>query len=178
MARRSSRVGEKIPHTLLVYSDWDDRNRLINSFLAGIRVRWSSPTVLSAQPEIDARFFGRKTKTAATHRYQSPPTICDAREFSSGGRNPSDEVVALWKSAQKRAPSATPPIMVGDYAHLVYDRFEVILDIETKVDAESFSPICCYREEGFWSLDPKQIIGIFETHETFLRGSTTFEMAS
>jgi hypothetical protein len=176
LARRSTQGG--VPHTALVYSDWHDRNQLIDSCLNRAGIRWWVPTVLSVRPEIDRRFFEKMTKKAAARRHPPQPSVYDARRISSGSRDPTEEVLSIFKDALKQSSGSSAPMLIGDWGHLRYDNFETILNLERRLEEESLSPICCYRNEGFCSLDPKQIIGVLETHRKTFFGSTKFEVAA
>lgn len=170
-------MGQRTPHTALVYSDWRNRNELIDSLLRGITARWRGATILSALPEVDAKFFGRRARSEGPRQRHSRQVIYDAAEFATR-TDPSDDVLSIWRDALRSSGGSSPPIMIADWAHLCYDRFETIMKVERMLEAESISPICCYNVEGFCSLDPKHIIGVLETHGRTLFGSTIFERAN
>jgi hypothetical protein len=169
-------AGRELPHTALVYSDWNHRNKLIDSTLKGFKVRWSETTILSAQPELDARFFGRRARKEAARGHRAGPKTYDIMEFL---RRPdaSDGIVSLAKATLKHAQGASRPVIIGDWTHLRYDDFGVVLETERKENEASLPAICCYRQEGFCSLDPKQIIGVLDNHHRTYFGSTIFESA-
>ncbi|MDE1852472.1 MAG: hypothetical protein KGI38_01860 [Thaumarchaeota archaeon] len=173
MSGRARPGGQGIPHIALVSSDWEDRNRLIDSILARVKVRWDGATIMSAQPAEDAKFFNRKARIQA-RRLRLPPSTYDVREILSRNPDPSDEILSTFKAARRNSPPGFPPLIIGDWAHLSYDDFDAVLNTERKVEEASLTAICCYRQEGFYSLDPKQIIGVFETHRQTLLGSATF----
>ncbi len=176
MSGRNRHEKRGIPHTAIVFSDWNDRNRLIDDVLAGTDARWSGSIIMSAQPDKDAKFFGKKAKSEPASRSRSPPATYDVGEFLSHSRDPTDEILPVFRAARKGSQGASSLTFMGDWPHLCYGEFDVVLHVERTLEEESFTPICGYRKEGFFSLDPKHIIGVYETHRRVILGSAISQM--
>lgn len=158
-------------HSAVVYSDRADRNRLIDVLLNASGVRVDEVAVFSCQPEYDTRYFSRK---GGWLRNKRPPTIFDAEEMLGRVSNMSKEILTLYREATGRPGSRV--VFIGDWAHLRYEEFEVVLEAERAHTAHSNVPICCYRAEGFWSLTPEDIAEIIHLHRRILAGSSVIEM--
>lgn len=158
-------------HSAVVYSDRADRNRLIDNLLNACRFRFDGVAVFSAQPEYDLRCFSRK-EGWLLHKH--PPSIFDADERLRSVSDMSKEILALYRGATGRPGSRV--VFIGDWAHLRYSEFEVVLEAERLHTAHSNVPVCCYRAEGFWSLRPEDIAEILHLHRRILVGSSVIEM--
>jgi hypothetical protein len=169
-----------IPHTALIYTDQRDRNKLISSCVNQANASWSPLLVLSAQPHSDTRCFRNKMKRSATLRGRPSPVVVDVSDMANS-RNPLSDVQSGLKEALGDFPEGSTPLVIADWTHQVYDRFSICLEdeeeMERMLEKMTLNLVCCYRAEGFWSLDTKGIARLFELHRRVLFGSTVMEMS-
>lgn len=158
-------------HSAVVYSDRADRNRLIDALFKASGVRVDGVAMFSAQPRDDSKYFSRK---GGWLRNKNPPSIFDAEEMLGRVSNMSNEILTLYREVTGRPGSRV--VFIGDWAHLRYDEFEVVLEAERAHTERSNVPICCYRAEGFWSLTPEDIAEIIQLHRRIFVGSSVIEM--
>ena len=160
-----------ILHSAVVYSDCADRNRLIDAVLSASGVRFDGVAVFSCRPKYDTRYFSRK---GGWLRRRLPCSVFDAEDMLGRVSNMSNEILTLYREATGRPGSRV--VFIGDWAHLRYEEFEVVLEAERAHTAHSNVPICCYRAEGFWSLAPEDIAEVVQLHRRILVGSSVIEM--
>ena len=164
-----------VPHTALIYANQQDRNRLIESCLERTNTSWKSVKVLSAQPEADTRVFRGMIRRKGWARGRCLLSVVDIREPLSEGRNAVGNIISHTRGASASAREESPPLVIGDWTHLVYDTFQTALSIE-EAEEGMLNLICCYRGEGFWSLDCKQVTQILERHQRVMFGPAVLEM--
>jgi hypothetical protein len=158
--------GQPNGHVAVIYTDLDQRDRLIEGYIRGCKKRWGSLTVFSARCGPDAKLFRGKMKKAGL-RGLPPPVMVDVVDLLKNVQDPSNELLSIIDRAHRGAKAASPALIVGDWAHAVYDRFEVMLAVERE-ERGALNHICCYRGEGFWSLAPEQIAEVCELHDRVL----------
>ena len=173
MIRTAVRKDSTVPHTALVYADRRTRNRLLmKATVEGLR--FSSVFILGADPASEVRFFGSRAWRNASRGGRTQVASVDARRLC-GMRDPANDIRSTFIEAIRHHPGTPPPLIVADWLHLVYDRFDVGLEVETwHVRERTPNLICCYRGEGFWSLDVKQIARVLELHDRTLFGQNEF----
>jgi hypothetical protein len=164
--------GGTVPHTALIYADRRDRDRLIESCVEIADADWRPMTVLSAQPEDDSRSFGSMMRRHRGGGKESLSVI-DVRRVLAEKRNPARGIRSLLSDARRSGKGARSPLIVGDWTHRVYDTFQTALQVE-EAEERTSNLVCCYRGEGFWSLNTGSIATIFELHRRVLFGSTVF----
>ena len=163
---------KSLPHTALIYIDQQDRNRLINSCLHQAEEGWDSVTVLSAQPNADAKSFGRLIQKKRSQRDR----VLSVVDFTDPlrGKGTAKEITSVV--IRKHTELGKKPLIIADWLHQVYGKFEVGLAVEEALaEANVDNLICCYRGEGFCSLHIRQIAHIFELHSLALLGSSVFD---
>ena len=166
-----------IPHTALIYSDTSDRNRLLKSIIRQGNARWKSMLVLSSNPQSDTRFFSGRAWKHLSHNQKGLVSSVDMRTICRKEEEPTEDIKSIISKGGRQDPSRPSPLIVGDWLHQVYDRFGVGLAVEEEETERGVrNMICCYRQEGFWSLDCEQIARAFELHEQVLSGQTLLKM--
>ena len=166
---------EYLPHTALVYANTLQRNRLIESYVVGPKKTWASLTVMSAQPDADTSYFMGRVKAKRKRRSLPFPTMVDVGDLLEREANPARAVTSILYRARPSKRAEPPPLIIGDWTHAAYDRFEVILAVERR-EKGTTNNVCCYRGEGFWSLPPEQIAEVCELHDRVIFGPVVFEM--
>jgi len=132
-------------------------------------------TVLSVQPDMDIDFFRSRGRKGIARGTRPNASVIDVRETLARKKDPSSGIISILKEARRNKPLGSRVLVIGDWMHQTYDDIGVALTVE---ESESNEPntICCYREEGFWSLDCEQIARVFELHRRVVFGSSVFEM--
>ena len=166
-----------IPHTALIYLDTPDRNRLLKSVINQEHAHWKSVLVLSSNPRADTKFFlGTAWKQLSPNRRRRVSSV-DMKEVCRKEQEPTEDIKSIILTGRQGESLKQPPLIVGDWLHQVYDRFGVGLEVEEAEARRGMrNLICCYRQEGFWSLDCEQIARTFELHEQVLSGQTLLRM--
>ena len=102
-------------------------------------------------------------------------SVIDVRRTLARNRDSASGIISLLRKARRKRPAGSPVLVIGDWMHQTYDDIDVALVVE---ESESNEPntVCCYREEGFWSLGCEKIARIFELHRRVMFGSSVFEM--
>jgi hypothetical protein len=173
----STQEEETIPHTAVIYPNRRYRNLSIEFSVGQPRTGWSSLTVLSAQPVTDANYFKNRERKTTRQRALPRASIIDVRGPLARNRNPAESIISLLKKARRDGPPHSRMLIVGDWTHQTYENFDVALKVEER-ESKASDTVCCYREEGFWSLSCEQIARIFELHQRVIFGSSVFEMGS
>jgi hypothetical protein len=148
----------------VVYSDLDQRNRLIQDFIGESKVRWGSLTVMSARCTLDKKFFAGKKGRRGGGLGLPPPKVVDVGHLLESAEDPAKEILSILEKVRLGGTARSPSLIIGDWAHTVYDRFELMLAVE-RTEKGSANHVCCYRGEGFWSLTPEHIAEICELHD-------------
>ena len=130
-------------------------------------------TILSVQPDADARAFRSIFQGKRQARGRAMLSVIDVRESLAKGNDADKNILSLLKRARQSGSKASPPLIIGDWAYQVYDAFQTALGVEEALERK-FNLVCCYRGEGFCSLNPRQIARILELHHQVLFGSTLF----
>jgi hypothetical protein len=159
----------------VIYPDRRYRNQAIESCVAQPRTGWGSLTILSAQPETDANFFRSREKRKTGRRALPHASVVDVTRALSKHADPTGSIMSLLKKARSGRQKGSHALIIGDWAHQTYGDIHVALAVEESESRED-NAICCYREEGFWSLECEQIARIFELHRRVMFGSSIFEM--
>jgi hypothetical protein len=129
--------------------------------------RWDSLKVLSTHPKADAAFFRKLNR-------RRPLSIIDVGSALAEPKPAQAimEIVEHGRDPKKR------PLIIGDWLHEVYNRFEIGLEAEeSESRANVDNLICCYRRDGLSSLAAKQMGRAIELHQRLLLGTTTFDKA-
>lgn len=158
LPRRKAGVKD-FPHSIIVYTDWRDRNLLLDKCLAEIGGPNRLAVVLTTHPRRDSTYF--KARGPVIRGRGTSPKILDATEVCNPVRNSDEEILSLVARG-KREARAKKGLFVSDLSELFYDRYDFRLALD-ETEASS-NQICCYRREGFWSLDPKYIAKSFHQH--------------
>ena len=127
-------------------------------------------TVLSVKPEADIRAFRNIFQVKRPTRSRAKVSVIDVRESLAKGSNAGKNMLSHLRRAQGGS-KASPSLIVGDWTYQVYDSFQTALDVEEAIERK-LNLICCYKGEGFCSLNTRQIARIFELHHHVLFGST------
>ena len=165
-------------HIGIVYTDMRDRNKKIDSCLEENHIRCDRLKVLSAQPAADASHFASQTWGRA-RRGGTRTSVVDVRGFCRPDYSP-ERVLALFRAEVMHEAGGPRTVLIGDFSHLIYDRFDVKVSLEgmSEERAKTANVFCCLRAEGFWSLDPSQIAALFELHQSLAFGSEKIMMAT
>jgi hypothetical protein len=162
-------------HTGIIYRNWNQRNKMIDACIEGHGVRCRSLKVLSEQPDADSRHFASH-KPGNSSMGGKNTSVVDARDIFRPDRD-ERTMLSLAKNelnADGRGPTS---VLIGDFSKILYDRFHIKLDLEEASEelSDSVHVICCYKAEGFWSLDPSDIAKVFELHKSMMLGSNVIE---
>lgn len=164
-----------LPHTALIYDDDKQRDRLIDSCADWSSKQWDSVVVFSSRPDTDSKFFRRMVKKVRPRRGLQSSSMIDLREVLENDESDAADILAiLHESRVEPSQGGRRRLVVGNWLHECYRRFDVGLEVEEGEEG-SRDLICCYRSEGFWSLDVKHIARIFELHDRIMFGSAGFE---
>jgi hypothetical protein len=101
--------------------------------------------------------------------------VIDVRGALARNKNPAESIISLLKKARRDRPPLSRVLIIEDWTHQTYDNIDVALTVEEH-ERKAPDTVCCYREEGFWSLSCEQIARIFELHQRVMFGSSVFEM--
>jgi hypothetical protein len=166
---------EAIPHTAVIYPNRRYRNRSIESCIRKSKTSWGSLAVLSVQPDTDISFFKTSGRKSTALRAVPHASVIDVRDTLSRSKDRARGMISLLNKARQNRPAGHPALIIGDWIHQIYDDFGVALAFEES-EGDEPNTVCCYREEGFWSLGCEQIARIFEMHRRVIFGSSVFEM--
>jgi hypothetical protein len=168
---------DTLPHIALIYTDTRNRNQLLKSIVEPPNADWNSVVVLSSNPKVDALFFkGKEWKE--TCRRARPVSSIDMKRIVGGKHEPANDVIRTTMKSLEHRPEDSAPLVVGDWFHQVYNRFEVGLAVERHHTLSKVrNMICCYRGEGFWSLDVIHLARVFDLHDRVIFGTTIFDSA-
>ena len=131
--------------------------------------------VLSVEPDADARDFRSISQRKRPGRSRAVLSVIDVRESLAKGNDAGKNILSHFSRARQSESEASPSLIIGDWTYQVYDTFQTALGVEEAIERK-FNLVCCYRGEGFCSLDIRQIARIFELHHQVLFGSTLFQM--
>jgi hypothetical protein len=138
---------------------------MISSCVARAGAQWRWSVIITAQPEADTKLlreFG-----------QSNRSIVDVTDALSGDR-PARNIASMLKAACRNIRKERRGLVIGDWLHRVYDEFEIGLEVE-EVVRDSVNLVCCYRGEGFWSMDINHLARLFEMHDRIMFGTDVFD---
>lgn len=122
---------------------------------------------MTTHPAQDRRYLARETRRAGIRR-KAGPYVNDARKLLVESRSPLDSFTKLWdRMEEEYEPKHRHWTNIGSFIHEFYPRFEVGLDLEQHlaVRKPQASILCCYRIEGFSSLNPKHIAEVCQLHD-------------
>jgi hypothetical protein len=170
-------AGDGFLHVGIIYTDMRDRNKKIDSCLEENDVRCDRLKVLSAHPAADASHFASQTRGRAW-RGGMRPRIVDVRGFCRPDYS-TERVLASFRAEFLGEVGGPHTVLMGDFAHLIYDRFDVKMSLEGMSEdlSKTANVLCCHRAEGFWSLDPSQIAALFDVHQSMMFRSQKIVMA-
>jgi hypothetical protein len=168
---------ETLPHTAVIYPNRRYRNRSIELCVGKPKRNWGTLTVLSAQPDSDTTYFGSRERKKDARRGLPHASVIDVRVAFARNKDPARSIIALLKKARRNRPAGSPALIIGDWIHRTYDNIDIALAVEESEGKEA-NAVCCYRQEGFWSLGCEQIARIFELHRRVIFGSSVFEMGN
>jgi hypothetical protein len=125
--------------------------------------------ILSSEPKADALSFGSGS-WKIWQRGKGAIMMVDMERLLRDKRRSAEEITSAITSPSR---GERPRLTVGDWLHLVYGRFHVGLAVEEEEARRGVrNLICCFRSEGFWSLDVKHISRILELHDEVVFGNT------
>jgi hypothetical protein len=130
--------------------------------------------LFSVQPDDEIGFIeGERAKKS--RRVGLPHArVIDVRD-TLAEKDPVGGMISLLEETRRHGKPGALTLIIGDWTHTTYDNFGVALAVEES-EKQGGNTICCYREEGFWSLACEEIARVFELHQRVMFGSTTFEM--
>ncbi len=176
MGTRARRKTGTVPHTILIYSDLRDRRRLIDSCLSGAITGLHDLVILTSEPKIDSKMFGgRPGKKGRSALDRLPRSMIDVRHILADDHKAPDRLSSLIRELNRKAMKEnTRSLIFANYPFEFYQDLSRELAIEESV-GDMRDLVCCYKGEGFWSLDPAQIARELELHQRILFGSTRLE---
>jgi hypothetical protein len=165
-------------HAMLLYSDEANRDLILSPILDRvIRENSMLSFIISgssgrSKPLIDSirkRYASFKRKTLI---------VDDAAALHTRGRTPEDSYFRLFEANRRKFESGRYGSWthMGDWAHTFYHRIENVMDIERSLARQKGERIifCCFREEGFASLNLAVLVELLELHNQVIFPAKTF----
>ena len=165
-------------HAMLLYSDEVNRDLILSPIIdPAIRENSMLSFIISgssgrSKPLIDSvrkRYGSLKRKALI---------VDDAAALHTRGRTPEDSYFRLFEANRRKFESGRYGSWthIGDWAHTFYNRIEDVMDIERSLARQEGELItfCCFREEGFASLNLAVITELMELHNQVIFPATTF----
>jgi hypothetical protein len=163
-------------HAMVLYSEDADRDVTLTPIIdKAIKKNSMISFVISAKrsrPLMDsAQKRSRSLKSKAL-------IVLDAAVLQARGRTMEDSFSGLIEANQKKFDLGRYGgwTQVADWAYKFYPQVETVLQVERSLARRggNLCVYCCFRAEGFASLDPGVIVELMELHHQIIFPATTF----
>ncbi len=165
-------AGFRFLHTMLLYHGAKDRGEILAPYLSPDVRHGDVVVVLSAKEGEQSQSLAKQVKRLAKSRPRLVENDWESVASSSDPVSRYFDLLSETKRHFKNKPGHF--IEVTDYAHLLYENVEPLVKIESGVnDFEGLdSVLCCYRIEGFCSLDLKDMAQLVGLHSRFISSTS------
>jgi hypothetical protein len=152
---------------MILYDNKNERSDRLQPYLSQADKEGRLLSVVTADPTKEKRALSLRDG-----RKKVPYLVHDARPLVEKYRAATTRFASFLREGQKVSMSKKFAgwTWIGDWEHLLYDRFDYVLDVERYVESRRLEPrmpstwVCCFRNEGFCSLPLPQVMELFELH--------------
>lgn len=165
--RRGRSVVSTFSHTMILYQNERQLHQLLTPYVSDAVKPGDVCSILTSHPTQDRKFLSRIMKRRGI-RGKAGSFVHDAKKLFVESPDPVASFVELWDKMEKEyEPERHRWTNIGSFLHEFYPRFGVVLDIEHLLRRRRppAAVLCCYWNEGFSSLDPKDILELFALHD-------------
>lgn len=154
-------------HDMILFEDERDLHQRMAPYVREAARSGRVFTAITAHPAKDRRFLAG-IAGAAGGRRKPRLFVYDAKELLVGSSDPTAAFSELWDEMEKQhEPVRQGWTNIGCFVDEFYSRLSIVIDMERILNrrlppADIF---CYYSDKGFSSLEPKQILELFELHD-------------
>jgi hypothetical protein len=153
---------------MILYQDKEHLESVLEPVIAELAKRGGLCSLVSPMPVEDSKFLKGVMRRAGGPKGELGPMVSDARDLLLESPDPLQSFLDLWgQMKDEYQPRPHGWTNIGCFPHLFYNRPEILLGMERwlNLDSPPAEIICCYRNEGFCSLDPIVTLELLETHQ-------------
>jgi hypothetical protein len=163
-------------HAMVLYSEEADRDVTLAPTIDGAIKKNSMISFIISEERSKPLVVSARKRS---HSLKSKALIVrNAAALHARGRTIEDSFSRLFEINQKKFDSGgyRSWTQVADWAYKFYPQVEEVLRVERSLARRggNLSVYCCFRKEGFASLDPGVIAELMELHHQVIFPATTF----